>query len=132
MDALAIVLKNFTDDFSEASNPLQELDALDVELLIPDIMLTEKRIEKLDWAKKRGQTIPNLDQERELMDKILQHLEQDRPLRELEISDFEKQIVKGYNYLFSGDVTDITDLSTNCNDHTVCNGALVIDLSGDF
>lgn len=99
MDALAIVIRNFSNDVFGLPTPEAELDDIEVELLIPDIDLAEKRLEKLAYAKKRGQETPHNKLEEKLFEKILGHLQENLPLRTMMLSEDEKSLIIGYNFL---------------------------------
>ena len=77
-DALALVLRNFHSDLMGAPTPLQDLKQIDVELLLSDLVITEKRLERIEWCYKRGQKTSTLLLEEKTLQKILEQLNKSR------------------------------------------------------
>lgn len=75
------------------ADPLQELTALEGELILADMAVIEKRLERL---KKEGS---KNTREIELLTRCQSHLEGERPLRTLEFSEDEEQILSGFRFL---------------------------------
>src|SRR5499427_3086962 len=102
VDALVHVVRAFDDEsvpHSEGSiDPERDKRNLDYELMLADIGSIEKRIERLEKDLKK---IKNAALEKELayLQRAKSWLESERPLREMEISDDEKKLVKGFAFL---------------------------------
>ncbi len=79
-DALIHVLRNFTLYGMDAPVPNRDLNALDEEMILADLMVVEKRLERLKKDQKRGKK-PN-PEEIELLSRCQSSLEQEIPLRE--------------------------------------------------
>jgi GTP-binding protein YchF len=78
-DALIHVLRNFGGYGYEPPNPLADFKKIDQELILADLMVVEKRIERLDLDQKRGK---NIDlEEQTLLNNCLASLENEVPLR---------------------------------------------------
>jgi GTP-binding protein YchF len=78
-DALIHVVKNYDNFGSDKSDPYKDILALDQELIIADLMVVEKRLERLRIDKKRGR---NIDQEElTLLEECLAILENETPIR---------------------------------------------------
>jgi len=102
VDALVHVVRLFHDEsvpHSEGSiDPERDKRNIDYELMLADIGSIEKRIERLEKDLKK---IKNATLEKELayLERAKSWLESERPLREMEISDDEKKLVKGFAFL---------------------------------
>jgi len=88
-DALIYVLRGF-EDLSipyqfDTIDPSRDFSELEYELLMIDLDLVTKRIERMDEQKKKGQKIN--EREREVLVFLRENLENGKPLRTVEISD---------------------------------------------
>ncbi|MCU0511864.1 MAG: YchF family ATPase [Anaerolineae bacterium] len=85
----------------ETINPQRDLELLDGEFLLMDLIAVEKRLEKvqneLRIKGKRAGTA--LEDELPLLERIKAHLEQDKPLRDLEIAPEQKRQLGGFGFL---------------------------------
>ncbi len=79
-DALIHVLRNFCQRGGEAPHPQDDFTKLETDMIFADLVVVEKRIERLDLDKKRGKEISA--EERTLLEACLQMLEAQRPLRD--------------------------------------------------
>ena len=79
-DALIHVVKNFSGYGGEAPTPAEDWRSLDQELILADLIVIEKRLERIEQDKKRNRkTEP---QELKLLEECYQHLENETPLRQ--------------------------------------------------
>jgi ribosome-binding ATPase YchF (GTP1/OBG family) len=99
MDALALVLRNFTDEIGESPDPVGELNSLMDEFAVADLITVENRIERIDWSIRRGQKVTGAAEERELMVRLQQHLETSQPLSDLSLKEHEYKLIRGYGFL---------------------------------
>jgi GTP-binding protein YchF len=77
---------------------VRDIDDVETELALSDLVVVEKRIERVDKDRKKVKN-PELDREFELLEKCKTLLEANRPLRELELdADGEKRI-RGFQFL---------------------------------
>ncbi|MDM8554786.1 DUF933 domain-containing protein [Desulfococcaceae bacterium HSG7] len=79
-DALIHVVKNFSIYGGEAPTAADDWQSLDQELILADMIVVEKRLERIEQEKKRNRKIEQ--QELELLEECYQHLENERPLRQ--------------------------------------------------
>jgi ribosome-binding ATPase len=102
VDALLHVLRSFEDEsvpHSEGElNPERDRRNLDYELMLADIASIEKRMERLEKDLKKLKN-PAFEKEQAYLQRAKAWLETERPLREMEISDDEKKLVKGFAFL---------------------------------
>lgn len=78
-DALIHVVRNFSGLDGKAPCPEADFNALDQELILADLMVVEKRLERLELDRKRGKK-PDAE-EVALLEQCRTHLEQEQPLR---------------------------------------------------
>lgn len=100
-DALIYVLRGF-EDLSipyqfENIDPIRDFEELEYEILMIDLELVTKRIERMDEQKKKGQKIN--EKEREILMMFRQHLENGKPLRTLDLKEAELKDVRHLNFL---------------------------------
>lgn len=86
------------DAFSSSANPVSEVKSLIEELILLDQAMIETNIEKkARKAKLTGDR--NEARELELLQKMMQHLEQERPLIEMDVSEDDLKLVRGFQFL---------------------------------
>jgi GTP-binding protein YchF len=101
-DAFAHVVRLFKDETvpheKGSVDPVRDIDDVETELVLSDLVVVEKRLERLDKDRKKVKN-PELDREFELLEKCKTLLEANRPLRQLELdADGEKRI-RGFQFL---------------------------------
>lgn len=101
-DLLCMVLRAFASD--QVYHPAGSVDAardrssLETELMIADLSLAEKRLERLAKEKRGGQTPAQAMEEKVLM-KCKEALEAGRPLREADLAEHERKAVASLDFL---------------------------------
>ncbi|MCK4956935.1 MAG: YchF family ATPase [Candidatus Cloacimonetes bacterium] len=99
-DALALVIRNYEDPMSgDEPMPIQEADSIESELIISDLIIAEKRLEKIASAKDRGIKDADMVIEEKALEKITAHLNEDNPLRTLELTVEEEKAVRGFQFI---------------------------------
>jgi GTP-binding protein YchF len=78
-DAMVHVVRNFHGNGAGAASPDADLVRLEQEMVFSDFRVVEKRIERIQWEKKRGKPVNVV--ESELLTKCLDLLETDTPIR---------------------------------------------------
>lgn len=99
VDALAVVLRNFTDDLHGAPAPSEDLRTLEEEFLLADLIIVEKRLEKIEAGYKRGIKNPQIQSEERVLRRIAGQLNDMQPVRALELSAEEMRLIKGFQFL---------------------------------
>jgi GTP-binding protein YchF len=101
-DAFAHVLRVFEDDTVPhehgSVDPVRDLNDVDTELILSDLMVIEKRLERLEKDRKKQKTA-ELDAEFELLEKAKAMLESDLPLRNLELNLEDEKRIRGFGFL---------------------------------
>jgi hypothetical protein len=101
-DAFAHVLRLFEDETvpheKGSVNPLRDLEDVDTELILSDLVVIEKRLERLDKDRKKIKN-PELDREFDLLVRCQASLEQNQPLRQLSIDADDEKRIRGFQFL---------------------------------
>jgi GTP-binding protein YchF len=101
VDALIHVLRTFEDDSIPhvgEIDPLRDIKNVEFDLMISDLAQIEKRLERLQKDLKKMRTA-DLEKENELLLRAKEALEQEKPLRELDMSAEEKKLIRGFMFL---------------------------------
>ena len=102
VDAFAHVLRLLQDETipheKGSVDPVRDLEDVETELILSDLVVVEKRLERLDKDRKKIKN-PELDREFELLEKCKATLEENRPLRQLEIEGDDEKRIRGFQFL---------------------------------
>ena len=74
------------------------MEDVETELILSDFVVVEKRMERLDKDRKKIKN-PELDREFELLERCKAALEENRPLRQLEIDADDEKRIRGFQFL---------------------------------
>jgi GTP-binding protein YchF len=102
MDVLMVVLRAFSSEVVPhpltTVDPRRDLDHIEEEFLLQDLMVVEKRLERLakDLAKRK---VPDLEAERDVLERCRVLLEDSQPLRSGEFSNDELKRLRGFTFL---------------------------------
>lgn len=105
VDALVHVVRAFRDEnvpHAEGSvDPLRDLHALDLELLVADHGVVERRLERIDSELRsaKGPEREARERERALLGRALAALDAETPLRDVDLDPDEEKLVRGYRFL---------------------------------
>ena len=102
VDVLLHVIGLFNIDLSEPNYATEylrnELTDFELELILCDLSIIEKRLEKLDKELKKLKD-PDLKMEESLLQKCRIWLEEEKPLRSLDFSQLEQKRLRGFTFL---------------------------------
>ena len=104
MDAFVHVLRAFDDPVvphSEGTiDPLRDLSILDTEFLLNDLGAVERRYEKIVESITKGAQDKELAlKEKAIFERLQARLEQEQPLRDLDLTPEEIRLLRGYGFL---------------------------------
>ena len=105
VDALVHVVRSFLDpSVPHASgfvDPLRDAELLELELILADLAVVEKRLDKLDQEiqRKKGPERTLAESEKELLSRFKDDLTNEKPLRHLRLAEDELKLVRGYTFL---------------------------------
>jgi len=101
-DAIAHVVRVFEDDTVPHEkgdvNPMRDIDDVDTELVLSDLVVVEKRLERLEKEKRKIKD-PGLDREFELLEEAKVKLESGQPLRSWSMSPDDEKRLRGFQFL---------------------------------
>jgi GTP-binding protein YchF len=82
-------------------DPLRDLAALNSEMMLNDLIVVERRLERIqnELDRGRGRSDASLATELELMNRLQAALNSDKPLRDLSLGEQEKKTVAGFGFL---------------------------------
>ena len=102
-DALAIVVRNFDDKILNQTlgkpDPLDDIDKINSELIISDLIIAERRLEKIELSLKRGIKENKLLLEEKAVKKAIESLNNEIPLRNIKFPSDEKKAIQGFQFL---------------------------------
>jgi GTP-binding protein YchF len=105
MDGFVHVVRCFENPMVSHPNgaiePLRDLDSLNSEMLLNDLIVVERRLERIqnELARGRGRNDATLVTESKLMQQLQTALSNDLPLRDLTLDSQECKIVAGFGFL---------------------------------
>ncbi len=95
-DAIAHIVRCFEDEkivhVSGKIDPIEDIETITLELVFSDMETISKRIERVSKIAKSGDK--KATAEMEVLNKISKHLEEGKPVRTLELTDEEKELLK--------------------------------------
>lgn len=113
VDALAHVLRVFESDTvpheKGSVDPLRDFEDVEMELILSDLVVVEKRMERVDKDRKKIKN-PDLDKEFVLLERLKVELEANRPVRGLEFNDDEEKRIRGFQFLSQKPVLCVLNL----------------------
>jgi len=101
-DALVHVVRAFNDPTvahpSGSVNPARDAQAMEDELILADLGLTERRLERVEKDLKKGKS-SELERERAVLAQCKAALEEGRPLRSLDLQGDDLKRLRGFQFL---------------------------------
>jgi len=102
LDAICHVVRAFEDDavyHAEGSvDALRDIEMINSELILHDLVFVETRLERLEAAIKKVKDEAQL-RERDLLGRMKEHLEAERPLRLMQISAEDDLTIRSYPFI---------------------------------
>lgn len=103
VDGLLHVVRAFADPEiphpDGAVDPRRDIATLELELILADHSLVERRLERLDKSQKRGLSPQEEREKRLLAEVVLPALEAERPLRALGLAGDDEKMLRGFQFL---------------------------------
>ena len=127
MDAICHVVRAFEDEavyhVDGSVGPVRDIEMVNSELILHDLLFVEKRIERIELSLRK---LKDKKQETELllMQKMRTHLENEKPLRLMDIEDKEKPLISSYPFITLKQLI----LAINVSDDNIGNNELVSSL----
>ncbi len=116
VDAILLVVRAFENDMYPHPlgriDPAKDIEFINAEFWLSDMAIIETRIERLEKSIKKAQ----LDAEKrelELISRCRAHLEQERPLREMELSTEEEKLLRTYQFITAKPLLYVLNIAEN-------------------
>ena len=101
-DALVHVVRAFRDPAvahpSGSIDPARDAQAMEDELILADLGVAERRLERIEKDLKKGRSA-ELERERDLVQRCKAALEEGKPLRTLELTGDDRKLLRGFQFL---------------------------------
>jgi GTP-binding protein YchF len=124
-DALLHVVRAFADPALPAPDPRRDIEDLEVELILADLEVVERRLERLEASIKKRRTDAEV-KEREILERLKAELEAERALRVVEISADEVKVLRGCTFLSQKPILHCVNL----DEQSVADGERVVERFG--
>jgi len=115
-DALVHVVRAFRDEAvphpSGSVDPARDAQTMEDELILADLGVLERRLERIEKDSKKART-PELDKERDLVNRCKAALEDGRPLRALELTGDDLKRLRGFQLLSAKPLLLVINLDEN-------------------
>ena len=108
-DALLHVVRAFADATLGAPDPKRDIEDLETELLLADLEVVERRLERLESSIKKQRKDAEV-KERELLLRLKTALEAERPLRGEALTADEDKTLRGFTFLSAKPIFHIVNL----------------------
>jgi len=99
LDAIALVVRNFSNDLMGSPIPLADIDTVVTEFILSDMIIAEKRMERIAWSVRRGKKTDTMQLEAKVLQKILDALYQGRHVQDLTLNPNEQKLINGFQFL---------------------------------
>jgi ribosome-binding ATPase len=113
VDALVHVVRAFESDVvphpDGSVDPLRDANMLELELILADLEAVERRLERLEASLKKANKAED-QAEKALFLELKAHLEGEKPLREMKLSDEDQRRLRNYSLLSSKPVLLVVNL----------------------
>lgn len=99
-DALLLVARAFgADEIPGGLDPLRDILAVQEELVLADLIILEKRLDRLQKQRRVKAPSPEEKMEMDVLNRAHEHLNHSLPLRTLELEAIEKKMLRGFQFL---------------------------------
>jgi GTP-binding protein YchF len=121
-DALLHVVRAFDDASLGAADPRRDIVDLETELLLADLEVVERRLERLEASIKKRRTEPEV-REQELLARLRPALEAETPLRAVPLLPDEIKLLRGFTFLSHKPILHCINL----DEKAIADGERVVD-----
>ena len=120
-DALLHVVRAFDDEALPAPDPRRDIEDLETELILADLEVMERRLERLGASIKKRRTDAEV-KEQEILRRLKADLEAERALRVVEVSADDAKVIRGFTFLSEKPIlhcVNLDEASVADGDHVV-------------
>src|SRR5580765_2635259 len=97
-DALLHVVRAFTDPAGTAPNPKRDIADLETELILADLEVVERRLERLEASIKKKRTDADVREQAVLL-RVKPGLENEKPIRAQDLPEDDARVLRGFTFL---------------------------------
>ena len=124
-DALLHLVRAFADPALPVPDPRRDIGDLETELILADLEVVERRLERLEASIKKRRTDAEV-REQELLRRLKGELEGARPLRAVDLSVEDVKVVRGFTFLSQKPILHCVNL----DEKSVADGERVVERFG--
>jgi GTP-binding protein YchF len=124
-DALLHVVRAFTDEALPAPEPRRDIQDLETELILADLEVVERRLERLEVSIKKRRTDAEV-KEQDILRRLRGELEGERPLRAVDVSPDDERAIRGFTFLSQKPILHCVNL----DERAVADGPRVVERFG--
>lgn len=124
-DALLHVVRAFTDAVSGPPDPRRDIVDLETELILADLEVVDRRLERLEASIKRQRKDAEV-REQEILRRLKADLESETPLRAVDLAPEDAKAVRGFTFLSEKPILHCLNL----DEKAIADGALVVEKYG--
>ena len=116
VDAIVEVVRCFEDEnvthVEGTVDPIRDIETIGLELIFADIEVVQNRINKI--GKKAAMSKDKEAKfEAEVLDKLLKHLNENKPIRSLELKEEEEKYIKNFHFLTAKPIIYVANIMEN-------------------
>jgi GTP-binding protein YchF len=111
-DALLHVVRAFDDEARGAADPRRDILDLELELVLADLEVVERRLERLEASIKKQRKEAEI-REQAVLGRLKLALEAETPLRAASLTDEEARLVRGFTFLSQKPILHLVNLQEN-------------------
>jgi ribosome-binding ATPase len=116
-DALLHVVRAFPDAAGEAASPRSDIADLETELILADLEVVERRLERLEAQLKKKRTEADAKEQAVLL-RIKPALEAETPIRAMALPEDEARVLRGFTFLSQKPILHCLNLAEKELDRT--------------
>jgi ribosome-binding ATPase len=124
-DALLHVVRAFPDAGGAAATPRSDIVDLETELILADLEVVERRLERLEASLKKKPN-PLEQKEQAVLQRLKPALEAETPLRAVPLAEDEARLIRGFTFLSQKPILHCLNL----DEKEVARGASVVEIFG--
>ena len=121
-DALLHVVRAFADDARGAPDPRRDILDLELELMLADLEVVDRRLERLEGSLKKQRTEAEV-REHAVLGRLKATLEAETPLRSLDLTVEEGRLVRGFTFLSQKPILHLV----NVEEGAIAEGGQVVE-----
>jgi GTP-binding protein YchF len=124
-DALLHVVRAFPDEALGAPDPRRDIVDLDTELILADLEVVERRLDRLEASIRKRRTDADV-KEQEILRRLKTQLESETPLRAAGLTEDDAKAIRGFTFLSQKPILHCL----NVDEHAIAEGAKVVERHG--